>query len=118
MPTMQRQRLPNLQLVRLHNEAAFEWLPRLAITATLTNRRSIMKYYALVGIGETKKLPSGLVRMPEGGSALDVERFDHLKTLKWFKDIEAFKYFNGMNDDAEEISKDAAETLIEKWKAA
>lgn len=72
-----------------------------------------VKYYAVLGIGQSIDKPSGLIRQT---SPSVVERL--LPDFTWQEDPEAFKHLVGLDDDFEEVSKEQASKIIAAFKAA
>jgi|TARA_B100001971_G_C17683121_1_gene283253 hypothetical protein len=73
------------------------------------------EYYAIVGLGESTKEPSGLLRKNKDAPWIP-QQFNRY-TLEWEESKSAYSYFFGMDDDYEEITEAEAEEVIKKWKA-
>ena len=79
------------------------------------SNEGLKEYYAIVGIGESTKAPSGLLRKNED-PPWDPQRFNR-DTLQWEDSQSAYNYFFGRDDDFEMITEAEAEVVIIKWKA-
>ncbi len=75
----------------------------------------VKEYYAIVGLGELTKEPSGLLRKNQDPPWIP-QQFNRY-TLEWEESKSAYSYFFGMDDDYEEITEAEAEEVIKKWKA-
>ena len=92
-------------------ECTHEW----SITQHQLSKEGLKEYYVIVGIGESTKAPSGLLRKNED-PPWDPQRFNR-DTLQWEDSQSAYNYFFGRDDDFEMITEADAEAVILKWKA-
>tara|TARA_R100000687_G_C6324802_1_gene106731 strand:+ start:108 stop:347 length:240 start_codon:yes stop_codon:yes gene_type:complete len=72
-----------------------------------------MEYYAIVGLTESTKKPSGLLRKHEEPPWIP-QQFNR-ETLEWEESKSAYSYFFGMDDDFEEITETEANEVITSW---
>ena len=77
------------------------------------NNKAMKEYYAIVGLTQSTKKPSGLLRKNEEPPWIP-QQFNR-DTLEWEESKSAYSYFFGMDDDYEKITEAEAEEVIKKW---
>lgn len=73
-----------------------------------------IEYYALRGIGWDKEYPSGMFRIIRGKETLTFERVD--RQGNWVKDSSLIRHIAGYSDDAEPITQEEADKVLEYFR--